>query len=536
MNNSDHRRKTSGWLNGSRKWRFHILINVVFSLLIAVQWLSLDRYWNETLQPRLYLSAETQAAILARSQTTVLVETLEHTAPEHVRQELFNTLQEILIVTDLSTGKPMMAGVSLNLDGEELGLETDNVALSDGDMTCQECFVHSEALISRSGVLLGIADFAIRDHYYQLMSTDMKSRLFRESAVVLVLLVFVWGTMLVVFHRLHNAKRLTEASDRAKTRFLANVTHELRTPLNGILGYTQLLKEEPDLMQHHGKGINTIDRCADHLLLLINDILEFSRTDEDRITLSPQELHLPGFLQVLVEMNAIHANSRNLDFVCDFPEKLPSRIWADEKRLRQVLINLLGNAIKFTQEGNVKFVLSIQAQKRNSISLRFQVRDTGIGIAEQDLNAIFVPFQQLENPITRSEGSGLGLSISQKLVRLMGSKLEVTSELNNGSCFWFDMAFPVLGDEIVLVPEAVQWTPLQRQQNTETLIIPESDTMKVLLEAARAHNILVIREQVEILKEDERLVLFVERLTSFVDSYRFKPLVSWLEEQRKGGS
>lgn len=526
MRSSDVRRKTAGWLNGSRKWHFHLLINLVFTALVAVQWWSLDRYWTQTLQPRLLLNAETQSSALARSQVVLLVETLTSTQPERLSAALFGTLQEILIVKDLNTGSPMIAGVSLTLDDAELGVVPGSLNLQDGDMNCPDCFFHSEALIDRDGILLGVADFAIRSDYYQLMSDEMKARLFRESAVVLVLLVFVWGTMLVVFHRLHNAKRLIEASDRAKTRFLANVTHELRTPLNGILGYTQLFKEDAALMQQHGKGVNTVDRCADHLLQLINDILEFSRADEDRIRVTPQELHLVSFLGVLVEITSLSARSRNLAFHYDFPEQLPAQVWIDDKRLRQVLLNLLGNAVKFTPAGSVHFSIVVLEQKKSRISLRFQVRDTGIGIAENDLNAIFVPFQQLENAITRSEGSGLGLSISQKLVRLMGSRLQVSSVPGEGSCFWFDMTLPVLGQEMVD-------TRLDTSSPSEPepeVRLPEQLLRDALKAAAQTHDILALKALQQELQQQPDMEAFNRRLSGFIEQYRFKPLLAWLEE------
>ena len=532
MQSSDHRRKTTGWLNGSRKWRFHILINLVFAALVLVQWVSLDRYWSETLQPRLQLSAETQSAVLARSQTTVLVEILTHTEPQYLRQSLYNAIQEMLVVADLSTGKQMISGVSLIVDEQELGVPVGSLNIHEGQLDCDNCFYHSETLISRSGVLLGVADFVIRDDFYRLISADMKSRLFRESAVVLVLLLFVWGTMLVVFHRLHNAKRLIEASDRAKTRFLANVTHELRTPLNGILGYTQIFKAEPELMSQHGKGIQAIDRCADHLLQLINDILEFSRADEDRINIAPQEMHLVNCLQVLVEINRLNAFSKGLDFVCDFPRRLPAQVWADEKRIRQVVLNLLSNAVKFTSEGRVRFTIQVLDPKVNKITLRFLVADTGMGMAEQDLNKIFVPFQQLDNAVTRSEGSGLGLSISAKLVRLMGSRLKVSSVLGSGSCFWFDMTFPVLDPETVDTADVVEQEVSAQEQGASQSALPEMERLQALLQAARSHNILALRQCLNELESNSGLEGFVQQCRHFADQYRFKELAQWLEEQQ----
>jgi signal transduction histidine kinase len=510
-------------------WRDHALITLVFVLLLSAQWFFLDSYWSNTLQPRLYQTAETRATVLAQAQAAGLVETLEHNQAEYLPRQLFSRLQEILVVIDPSTDERMMIGVALRIDYDMVRATVGSLDLQDGNMTCPDCFATSIALINHAGDLLGVADFRISDHYYRQLSGDMKARLFRESALVLLLLVLVWATLMVVFHRLHQAKRQIEASDRAKTRFMANVTHELRTPLNGILGYTRLFQENAELMKHHGKGIDTIDRCADHLLLMINDILDFSRVDENNLSLYPRNTELPAFLRALVEITAIRAQSKGIEFRCEFPQQLPIRVLVDDKRLRQVLLNLISNAIKFTHQGYVCFSVEIKSLAADSVILRFRVTDSGIGIQAAELQNIFLPFQQIDNDISRSEGSGLGLSISKELLQLMKAKLQVSSEFGQGSCFWFDLDLPRPDRELVVIQCLKNDT---QNPAAGTLALPEEGLLQQLEQAARQHNILQLRAIQKQLAEDQGCAGFVAALNPFIDSYRLKPLLAWLDNIR----
>ncbi|WP_430461493.1 sensor histidine kinase [Thalassolituus sp. LLYu03] len=508
-------------------WRQHLLISAGFILLLLVLVFSLDRYWRHSLQPRLYLTAQTQASILAQSQATVLLETLEHSPVEHRAKQIYDALQEILIVTDPAVGKRMVQGVMLEVDYDLVDSPPGSLNLSEGNFDCATCFHNSVPLINGRGDLLGVAAFTIGDDYYQTLSADMQSRLFRESSLALVLVVVVWLTMLSMFHRLAEAKRIIEASDKAKTRFMANVTHELRTPLNAILGYTQIYKTDSKLMAEYGRGIETIDRSADHLLLMINDILDFSRADEANLAIYPREVNLPDFLRTLVEMTDVRARLKELTFQCEFPPTLPVHVRTDDKRLRQVLLNLLSNAVKFTERGSVSFKLTTLQQKSTSVVLRFSVRDTGIGMAKHELGQIFIPFQQLDNAITRAEGSGLGLTISQRLVHLMDSELHVRSEAGVGSEFWFDLTLPVTG------PEQISTACAQRHE--VSLVLPPQDVLNQLMAQAGQHNILAVRETLQTLEADGRYRDFLEQVRPYVQHYRFKPLVSWLQERLTGG-
>jgi signal transduction histidine kinase/CheY-like chemotaxis protein len=222
--------------------------------------------------------------------------------------------------------------------------------------------------------------------------------------------------------------------DRAKSQFLANMSHELRTPLNGILGYAQILKKGKTLSDHQKNGLGIIHQCGEHLLNLINEVLDISKIEARKMELYPKNIHFPEFLEGIAEICRIRAEQKGIELMYETLTQIPKAIRADEKRLRQVLINLLGNAVKFTEKGFITFKVGYQQEK-----FRFQVEDTGIGIIQEQLEEIFLPFQQGGEKSRETEGTGLGLTISRQLVELMGSELRVKSTLGQGSIFWFDL-------------------------------------------------------------------------------------------------
>ncbi|BDA72709.1 hypothetical protein CAL7716_068750 [Calothrix sp. PCC 7716] len=228
------------------------------------------------------------------------------------------------------------------------------------------------------------------------------------------------------------------------------MSHELRTPLNRILGYAQILNRSNTWGDKEKKGVEIIYQCGSHLLTLINDVLDLSKIEARKLELYPRALHLPSFLQGVVEICRIRAEQKGLEFIYTADTKLPEGIEADEKRLRQVLINLLGNAIKFTDKGSVIFNVetltnsALSTQNSALIKLRFQIQDTGVGIALDEIEAIFKPFEQVGSIARTSEGTGLGLSISSKIVNLMDSQIQVKSQLGVGSNFFFDVDLPVV--------------------------------------------------------------------------------------------
>ncbi|MBP0029733.1 response regulator [Roseofilum sp. Guam] len=240
---------------------------------------------------------------------------------------------------------------------------------------------------------------------------------------------------------LAKSKETAEQANKAKSEFLANMSHELRTPLNAILGFTQIMSRDGSLKQEHQENLEIIGRSGEHLLELINDILEMSKIEAGRVTLNPSNFDLYRLLKSIEEMLQLKATSKGLHLLFERDSYVPQFIGADEGKLRQVLINLLGNAIKFTQDGGVALRVNGQstAGHQEETTIEFRVEDTGPGIAPEELHQLFEPFGQTETGRKSQQGTGLGLPISRQFVQLMGGDLTVTSQVDCGSTFAFSI-------------------------------------------------------------------------------------------------
>ena len=237
---------------------------------------------------------------------------------------------------------------------------------------------------------------------------------------------------------LKHALGLAEAAVAAKNRLLANTSHEIRTPLNGIIGTAELLLHGTlDTTQR--RKVATVLHSAESLLALLNDLLDAARAQHGEIRLKRESFDLRGELEAVIETLAALAQKRNLQLGIEIGSDLPSMVEGDPLRLRQVMLNLVGNAIKFTERGSVE----LKVERRDDGRMRFSVRDTGIGIEAADLEQVFKPFVQVEAaPSRRFQGTGLGLAITRHLLELMGAQIQVESTPGLGSCFWFDLELP----------------------------------------------------------------------------------------------
>lgn len=308
------------------------------------------------------------------------------------------------------------------------------------------------------------------------------------------------------------ARQAAEAANQAKSEFLANISHELRTPLNAVLGYAQVLqRERQPSTEMLSEGLSIIQRSGEHLLTLINDILDLSKIEARKMELNATPVNLPALLNEIVAMIRMRAESKGIHVADEFAQNLPEGILTDETRLRQVLLNLLDNAVKFTEQGTVTFrareigelpceIVEVEMpQSFDSVQdtsqipplkshLLFEIEDTGIGIPVEHSESIFLPFEQVDDISVQSSGTGLGLTISQRIVELMGGTLQVSSTVGVGSKFSMELAFPK-------VSLAISQTP-RRQRTLKGYLGPRQT---VLIIDDHAYNRRILRKFLETL-------------------------------------
>lgn len=310
--------------------------------------------------------------------------------------------------------------------------------------------------------------------------------------------------------KLYEAKKAAEAANLAKDFFIANMSHELRTPLNSILGFSKILQKDSKLNTKQLNYLNIVHRSGQHLLTLINDLLNLSKITAKKLKLEPQDFNLVEFLTEIASNFLIHAQQKELKLSVHISPILPKIVNADRTRLRQVLDNLLSNALKFTQTGTVSFsveviedvevMMSEVGTKGHSLlkqskvdneskfsatsitRIRFQVEDTGIGISPNNFTDIFLPFEKINRDGENYEGTGLGLTISKNIVELMGSEIKLESQVSVGSKFWFDLEFRIVENDSLSTPLESSLKLIQHLNTPrKILVVDDNDDNRFLL-------------------------------------------------------
>ena len=274
--------------------------------------------------------------------------------------------------------------------------------------------------------------------------------------------------------KLEHARADALRAAESKSNFLANMSHEIRTPMNGIMGMTEVLANT-ELSSKQRNFVDIINTSSNALLTIINDILDFSKIDSGQISLDKKSFNLERVVEDVIALIGTRAEEKDLELIVRYQPKFPSQFIGDEGRIRQILVNLVGNAVKFTDSGHVVVDVS-GTYDRNNASLKVRINDTGIGIPEEKLGSIFEKFNQVDNSATRKfEGTGLGLSICSMLIEKMGGKIGAESELGNGSVFWFDVSLP-------LTQNAIQPATFPAEiNNSRALIVDDNSVNREIL-------------------------------------------------------
>ena len=325
------------------------------------------------------------------------------------------------------------------------------------------------------------------------------------------------------------AKEAADAANRSKSQFLANMSHELRTPLHAILGFTQLALQDSALKHQHRENLLTVKHSGEHLLTLINDVLQMSKIEAGSLSVIPKPFNLHLLLANLAKMFELKALEKNIQLTFNLPPNLPHYIETDPVKLNQILINLIGNAIKFTDKGRVSLNLKFTAESESK-TLAFAVIDTGHGILPSQLESIFIPFSQIKQG--DRQGTGLGLSICQQFARLLGGEITVASKLGEGSLFKFQIPISVVNQRNDLTGEqSVKY--ITNVQNFELPVLDLTKMPTVWIEELRQAAIAIDRElilhaieQIPPIKHD-----LYQRLSKMLTRFEYDEIVESTERE-----
>lgn len=344
------------------------------------------------------------------------------------------------------------------------------------------------------------------------------------------------------------AKNQAESANVAKNDFIASMSHELRTPLNAIIGYAQILKKQKNLTPRQRDRLNVVNNSGEHLLALIDGILDIARIESGKIELQPTTMHLPTFLETISAIEQSRAENKGLIMKFEVRDGLPPLLLADETRLRQILLSLLDNAIKYTKEGHVILRIksrdSLKSSGFDSVQpkslLYFEVEDTGIGISSKQFNKIFEPFEQVGKKKYESKGTGLGLAISHKLVELMGGSLHVESKTGKGSRFWFEISLPIIDQPLAGVQTANLSVKGYKGSIRNILVVDDfASNRDILTELLKPIGFKIVEassglQAVQLVKEMQFDLILMDRWMPGMDGFEAIEEIQSLENRKTG--
>jgi PAS domain S-box-containing protein len=419
--------------------------------------------------------------------------------------------------------KDLKIGFCAGQEFKKLGLNPkDYIGLSlDQIFGKNTPFIKSEYLKAFKGEICSFELFIFNQHqYYQAIPLYENDEINRILIVVENI-----SKRKKIEMALLEAKKEAEEANLAKSKFLSNMSHELRTPLNSILGFSQLLKEDQNLNADQQDQIDTVLKSGQHLLDLINDILDISKIEAGKQELYISDFSLPDLIKDVINITKINADEKNLYFYCNTVNNIPEIVNGDKRKVKQILLNLLSNAVKYTNKGGINFYIEAKRGKKSKII--FRIEDSGFGISEEDKKSIFKPFNQLGK--NYNNGTGLGLFITEKLTKLINGKLLVSSTPNKGSCFTAEIPLVVISNATSRIENNQIPTHTLEGKKQIAIKIPELTVLNEILKQTKIGDYDKLEEIINKLKtEDEEYNFFCEKIKNFLKKYNEKAIIDYI--------